>query len=123
MVDVLNDFKSIGQGGSMENPRDLSKWIGLLTYINNGYPIDKKLQIKIEDFFEYYWAKDRMRTLKSTRDKKIIDELQDTFVQQILMEFLYVDFLYIFKRHFVNEYNEMHNANIFEKTPEQSARN
>ena len=120
MVDVLKDFKEIGQGGSMENPRDLGKWIGLLAYINNGIPLDKKLRIKIEDFFEYYWSKDRMRTLKSTADKKIIDELQDTFVQQILMEFLYVDFLYIFKKHFVDEHDEMQEANIYEKTPDHS---
>lgn len=41
-----------------------------------------------------------MRTLKSKEDAKILDELENTFVQQIMMEFLFVDFLYIFKQHF-----------------------
>lgn len=44
-----------------------------------------------------------MRALKSEKDKKITDELQDTFRSQILMEFLFVDFLYIFKDHFIDE--------------------
>lgn len=58
---------------------------------------------KIEDFFDYFWANDRMRALKSPQDVKITDELQDTFMQHILMEFLFVDFLYIFKKSFIND--------------------
>ena len=68
-------------------------------------PIKKDIRIQIEDFFDYYWQNDRSRTLKCTEDKKILDELQDTFVQQIMIDYLYADFLYIFKNHFANEYD------------------
>jgi hypothetical protein len=64
-----------------------------------------------------------MRTLKNKEDKKILDELENTFVQQIMMEFLFVDFLYIFKQHFQNQAEEMEEANIYENTPGNTARN
>ena len=52
-----------------------------------------------------------MRTLKSDSDRRITNELHDSFVQQILMEFLYVDFLYIFRYRFINEAGIMEEAN------------
>jgi hypothetical protein len=64
-------------------------------------PIAKDLSLKVEEFFDFYWKNDRLRTLKTEADIKIINELQDTFVQSILMEYLYVDFLYIFTFNFV----------------------
>ena len=80
LMDVLKDFREIGY---MEgrNPRDLAKWVSLIAKINNGKPLDKDIRDKVEDFFEFYWANDRMRTLKSNADIRILDELQDTFIQ------------------------------------------
>lgn len=40
-----------------------------------------------------------------------------------MMDYLYVDFLYIFKQHFVNEHDEMEEANLYEKSPDDSFRN
>lgn len=79
LMDVLKDFKEIGLTEG-KNTRDLAKWVGLITRINNGKPLEKDIVDKVEDFFEFYWANDRMRTLKSHADKRILDELQDTFV-------------------------------------------
>jgi hypothetical protein len=74
LMDVLKDFREIGQTEG-RNPRDLAKWVGLIAKINNGVPLNKDLVTKVEDFFEYYWANDRMRTLKSDSDVRILDEL------------------------------------------------
>jgi len=43
-------------------------------------PLHRSLVDKIEDFFEYFWANDRLRTLKASADAKILNELQDSFV-------------------------------------------
>ena len=79
LMDVLKDFKEMGftEGSS---PRDLAKWIKLLAKINDGKPLQKDLVARIEDFFEFYWVNDRMRTLKSEADKRITSEIYDTFV-------------------------------------------
>jgi hypothetical protein len=119
LMDVMKDFKDIGYTEGC-NPRDLAKWVGLLAKINNGVPLRKDLVTSIEDFFDFYWANDRMRTLKSEADQRITNELQDTFVQQILMEFLYVDFLYIFKGRFVNEAEVMEEAKHMESHRKQN---
>jgi hypothetical protein len=67
LMDVLKDFKEMGytEGTS---PRDLAKWIVLLAKINSGKPLAKDLVASIEDFFDFYWSNDRMRTLKSEAD-------------------------------------------------------
>lgn len=74
LMDVLKDFKEMGftEGSS---PRDLAKWIKLLAKINDGKPLQKDLVARIEDFFEFYWVNDRMRTLKSEADKQITSEI------------------------------------------------
>jgi len=79
LMDVLKDFKEMGytEGTS---PRDLAKWIVLLAKINSGKPLAKDLVASIEDFFDFYWSNDRMRTLKSEADQRITSELQDSFV-------------------------------------------
>jgi hypothetical protein len=51
----------------------------LLSKFNDGRPLGKSMVAKIEDFFDYYWAHDRLRALKSPADVRITDELQDTF--------------------------------------------
>ena len=75
----------------------------LISKFNDGRPLNKTMVTTIEDFFDFYWKNDRLRALKSPADVKITDELQDTFMQHILMEFLFVDFLYIFKKSFIND--------------------
>ena len=73
------DYRQLGQSLGTAN-KDLTKWILLLSKFNEGLPIEKTLNEKIEDFFEFYWNNDRLRTLKTEADVKIINELQDTFV-------------------------------------------
>ena len=53
----------------------------MLTYINHGNPIPRELSTQIEDFFQYYWTKDRVKVFKQPDDKKIVDEIEDSFMQ------------------------------------------
>ena len=64
-IDILMNYKKLGQVGE---GKDLSKWIALLSRFNNGNPINKDLINKIEDFFDYYWTKNRMAAIKSETD-------------------------------------------------------
>ena len=61
-IEILLNYKAIGAVGSH---KDLSKWIALLSRFNNGNPLNKEIITKIEDFFEYYWAKNRLNALSS----------------------------------------------------------
>lgn len=79
LMDVLRDYKEI-EINIGQDPKSLAKWLGLLAKINNGMPLKKSLVEDIEEFFVYYWTTDRLRTLKSSNDVKILNELNDTYV-------------------------------------------
>ena len=71
-IQILMSHKSrfvIGQ------PRELSKWIALLSRFNNGHPLKKDIISKIEDFFEYSWTCNRMNAIKSKQDERFMEEL------------------------------------------------
>ena len=49
---ILTEFKEIDKVG---HPKDLSKWIAMLSKFNEGQPLGKDIISKIEDFFDFYW--------------------------------------------------------------------
>ena len=75
LMEVLANYKNLEMGATQQKRYDLQKWINLLTYINDGNPIKRNLTIQIEDFFAYYWTKDRTICFKEPADKKIVDEI------------------------------------------------
>jgi hypothetical protein len=78
----------------------LSKWIALLTRFNNGNPLKKDLITKIEDFFEYYWEHNRMQALKSEEDIRFVSELPNNVQSEIIIDYLWNDFLYRYRFYF-----------------------
>ena len=51
-IEILMGYRSMEQNG---DHRELSKWVALLTKLNEATPLSKDLITEIEDFFEYYW--------------------------------------------------------------------
>jgi hypothetical protein len=100
LMEILSNFKDIGKEGDSKN---LSKFVLLLAKFNNGLPMKRDIITKIEDFFDYYWVNDILRALKTEKDEMFISQLPDQVVQQILMEFLFKDYLYLFKANFTTE--------------------
>ena len=89
-IEILMNYKNRFVIGA---PRDLSKWIALLSRFNNGNPIDKDLISKIEDFFEYSWQYNRLNAVKTETDLRFMDELPLSVQSQIITEYLFSDFL------------------------------
>lgn len=100
LMEILSNFKNIGKEGDSKN---LSKFVLLLAKFNNGLPMSRDIITRIEDFFDYYWANDMLRALKTEQDEMFISQLPDQVVQQILMDFLFRDFLYLFKGNFTTD--------------------
>ncbi len=53
-IDMLMEFKVVTADN--EDNTNLSKWFGLLARFNKGRPLNKDLSVKIENYFDYYWA-------------------------------------------------------------------
>lgn len=43
LMGVLIDYKNISVNREFNNQKDLVKWLGLLTYINDGIPIKREI--------------------------------------------------------------------------------
>lgn len=96
-IQILMNYKSLWQ---VSNHRDLSMWIALLSRFNSGNPLGKELITKIEDFFNYYWEKNRLAIMRSDLDRRFLRELPDNVQADIFINYLFNDFLYLYKGYF-----------------------
>lgn len=65
-IDMLIEFKTVT--AENEDHSGLQKFFGLLARFNRGHPVPKEIMSKIEDYFNYYWAKDLNFAMKSEED-------------------------------------------------------
>lgn len=72
----------------------------MLTKYNNGRLIKPKLKNGLEDFFEFYWANDKMSWCQSEEDMRYIDELPEHVQVEIYKGFLYRTFMKTFRKFF-----------------------
>lgn len=72
-IEILMSFKIVT--AENEESENLTKWLGLLARFNKGRPLPKDMTRKIENYFDYYWAKDRNYAIKSEDDLRFMQEL------------------------------------------------
>lgn len=97
LIEILQSFRAMEDQGQH---KDLSKWIAMLAKYNNGNPMSKELITAIEQFFSYYWANNKMNAFASNIDKKFMDQLPETTVQQIYIDYVFQDYVYKFRHQF-----------------------
>ena len=84
-TDMLMEFKRIT--AENEDHAGLSRFFGLLKRFNKGHPLSKEMTLEIEDYFEYYWAKDKNYAMKSELDQRFISELPKEIVVDVRYPF------------------------------------
>lgn len=72
-IEMLMEFKVVT--AENEDNTNLSKWFGLLARFNKGRPLTRELSLKIETYFDYYWAQDRNYGMKGETDQRFLSEL------------------------------------------------
>ena len=72
-IDMLMEFKTVT--AENEDSAGLTKFFSLLVRFNKGRPLPKDIVTRIEEYFDYYWAKDLNYAMKSESDKRFISEL------------------------------------------------
>lgn len=75
----------------------LERFLGVLKRFNGNLPIPKRLQTEIEDFFIFTWQKDLTSALKEESERKIYDQLPMSVRHRIYHEYLFFDFLHLFR--------------------------
>jgi hypothetical protein len=118
-IEILMNYKSLWKVG---HHKDLSKWIALLSRFNNGNPLNKELITKIEDFFDYYWQNNRMSAIENEMDQRFMDELPYYVQGEIIIDYLFTDFLYAYRNYFVPA-NMQNDKNFKDAFQDQKMRN
>lgn len=83
-----------------EDCEALSKWLSMLAHFNKNRPLSKDMVNKFEEYFTYYWAHDKNYAIQSDDDMRFMKELPKVIRRDIYKDFLFKDFLYLFKTHF-----------------------
>lgn len=97
-IEILMNYNSLWEVGQH---KDLSKWIALLSRFNGGNPLGKELVTKIEDFFDFYWKNNRLSAMSSEADMRFMDELPYYVQGEIIIDYLFTDFLYKYRSYFI----------------------
>eukprot|EP00347_Sterkiella_histriomuscorum_P000318 403376339 len=98
MMEILMQYQRIK--GDNNETESLTKWFGILGRFNKGMPLPKEMVKRFENFFEYYWLKDKNFAMKKLSDQRYLQELPKKIRIEIYKDFLFKDFLYLFKSYF-----------------------
>ena len=97
-IEILMNFQQVTADN--EDSENLSKWLGLLAHFNKNRPLSKDMTKRFEQYFEYYWQHDKNYAIQSEDDKRFMKELPKHIRRDIYKEFLFKDFIYLFRTHF-----------------------
>ena len=97
--EILMNYRVI----TAENDKseDLAKWMGLLARYSPNNRLEKKMIRKLEAYFEYYWSHDRNYAIRDKDGQRFMSELPEDIKQRLQTEFLFKDFMYLFRNYFV----------------------
>lgn len=84
-----------------EDSVTFSRWILVLQNFNNNKPLPPEAVSKFEKYFEYYWKNNKNYAIASEDDFAILSELPQEIQSNIYKDFLFQDFITLFKVHFI----------------------
>ena len=100
IIGSLNVEKS-----STENDEsDLKNWFTILGRFKKNKSLSKKLTVKIQNYFEYYWENDRLSSIKA--DNEYMKALPRSIKRKIMINYLFGDVFFLF-RHFFRSADEL----------------
>lgn len=97
-IEILLNYKTITADNN--ESEDLTKWLNVLAKFSKTRKLNKDLIKRLENYFEYYWQRDRNFATKKDEDLRFMSELPKQIRRKIYTEFLFKDFLYNFKAYF-----------------------
>jgi len=85
-----------------------------LTQFNRGIALNKVFRKDIEQYFDYMWENNRNWAVTDDDDKQILDQLPQECIVSIFKDFLFVQFLQIFRKSFIfSNYTSKHSHSFF----------
>jgi hypothetical protein len=95
---MMSNMKNLT--GDIDEKERLELFFLLLEKFNYGRHINHDLQNQIRAFMEIKWYSDKNNFLLTEDDQSLLNQLPDTCITNIYIDFLYKDFLFKFRRFF-----------------------
>ena len=96
MVNQIREFRR-----ELDDSDELNRFFGVIVQFNNNKQINLQLKRNIEDFFHFKWNNDKNQALKTSEDLAIFYQIPEWLQDNIYKQFLYKDFMQIFKKYFL----------------------
>mmetsp|Transcript_20462 Transcript_20462/g.27654 ORF Transcript_20462/g.27654 Transcript_20462/m.27654 type:complete len:209 (+) Transcript_20462:811-1437(+) len=84
-----------------EDSVTLYRWLLILKNFNKNKPLPPDMVNKFERYFSYYWKNNKNYAIQSEDDFSLLAELPVAIQSNIYKDFLFQDFLELFKVHFI----------------------
>ena len=97
-IEILLEVQSVTADN--EDSVTLYRWLLVLKNFNNNKPLNQELIKKFEKYFEYQWENDKNIAVEEDADLALLSELPVSIQSNIYKDFLFEDFLALFKVHF-----------------------
>ena len=82
---------------SEEQGSELNNWMTLLTRFTNK-PLSKNLINQIDQHFSFYWANDRLKSIK--KDDEFLNQCPRGVKKHLILKYLFDDVIYKFRSFF-----------------------
>ena len=119
-LEVLHNYNEVT--AEYEFADNLSRFFGLMAKFNNGRRL-KRIQIEeIEEYFAYYWSRNRLASLATEKDMRFFVELPEQIKTKVFKDFLFSEFIYKFNKLFEIRMNKnlQHSYFKWSHTPYQN---
>lgn len=83
-----------------EDSDNLSRFFGMMTKFNQGTPLKKEFIVLIEDYFDYYWANDKLASIDDEEELRFFNELPHDIKIQLFKNYLFENFCIRFRTMF-----------------------
>ena len=94
-IEIITNYDQ--KMGVIDHGKDLHNWLTMLSRFTNNKPLPRKLALKIEASFAYYWANDR---LSIAPDDSFMSHLPRVIKRSIVTNYIYQDVFYKFRPFF-----------------------
>lgn len=84
----------------LDSRSHLEAWFSVLKRFNGNYSLKREFRQEIEKYFDHNWTQDRTLAFKSPKDLKIFNLLPHGVRYRIYQDYLFDDFLELFKPNF-----------------------
>ena len=100
-IEILFQVQAVT--GDNEDSVTLYRWLLILKNFNNNKPLPPDMVARFERYFQYFWKNNKNSAIQSEDDLALMSELPVSIQSNIYKDFLFQDFLELFKVHFVFE--------------------